>query len=276
MGLAVNVAEPSMTVVPGTGIRKFVDTLPGLGAANANNLGQYIPVAIPDTTTYPGDDYYEIELGEYYEQLHSDLPPTQLRGYRQTNTTDPTVSQFHYLGPIIVAQKDRPVRIKFTNNLPTGAGGDLFVPADTTLMGAGMGPDPNVDYTQNRAAIHLHGGNTPVDQRRHALPVDHPRGRDRRPGLRPRAPASVNVPDMPDPGDGAATFYYTNQQSARLLFYHDHAVGITRLNVYVGEAAPYLIQDDVEKKPDRRTGSSPPTRYPWSSRTRPSCPTTPS
>ena len=33
------------------------------------------------------------------------------------------------------------------------------------------------------------------------------------------------------------TFYYTNQQSARLLFYHDHAYGITRLNVYAGEAA---------------------------------------
>ena len=42
------------------------------------------------------------------------------------------------------------------------------------------------------------------------------------------------------------TFYYTNQQSGRLLFYHDHAVGITRLNVYAGEAAGYLIQDNVE------------------------------
>ena len=36
------------------------------------------------------------------------------------------------------------------------------------------------------------------------------------------------------------TFYYTNQQSARLMFYHDHAYGITRLNVYAGEAAGYL------------------------------------
>ena len=56
-----------------------------------------------------------------------------------------------------------------------------------------------------------------------------------------------NVPDMPDPGPGSQTFYYTNQQSARLLFYHDHAWGITRLNVYVGEAAGYLIQDPVEQ-----------------------------
>src|SRR5690242_3544368 len=47
------------TIKKGTGIRKFVDTLPGLGSTKANNLGQYIPIAIPDTTTYPGTDYYE-------------------------------------------------------------------------------------------------------------------------------------------------------------------------------------------------------------------------
>ena len=29
---------------------------------------------------------------------------------------------------------------------------------------------------------------------------------------------------MPDPGDGSQTFYYTNQQSARLMFYHDHSL----------------------------------------------------
>jgi FtsP/CotA-like multicopper oxidase with cupredoxin domain len=53
---------------------------------------------------------------------------------------------------------------------------------------------------------------------------------------------------MPDPGDGSMTFFYTTQQSARLLFYHDHSYGITRLNVYAGEAAGYLIVDDVERE----------------------------
>ena len=46
-------------------LTKFVDNVAGLTAAGANNLGQYIPVAIPDTTTFPGSDYYEIELGQY-------------------------------------------------------------------------------------------------------------------------------------------------------------------------------------------------------------------
>ncbi len=68
------------------GIRKFVNGLPGLGAANVNDLGQYISVATADTTTYPGSDYYEIAVVEYEKQLHSDLPPTKLRGYVQLST----------------------------------------------------------------------------------------------------------------------------------------------------------------------------------------------
>src|SRR5664280_3452312 len=63
----------------------------------------------------------------------------------------------------------------------------------------------------------------------------------------PKGVSVQNVPDMPDPGDGSMTFFYTNQQSARLMFYHDHSVGITRLNVYSGEAAGYLVTAPAEQ-----------------------------
>lgn len=226
------------------GLRKFVDSLPGLGAANANDLGQYIPVAVPDTTTYPGSDYYVIGLGEYTEQLHADLPPTKLRGYRQENGPD---NRYSYLGPIIIAQKDRPVRVKFINRLPTGVGGDLFIPVDTSVMGAGMGPNGGTEmYTQNRATLHLHGGNTPwiSDGTQHQWTT--PAGETT---SYPQGVSVKNVPDM-DGGvepQGTLTFFYTNQQSARLMFYHDHAYGITRLNVYAGEAAGYVLQDPAEQ-----------------------------
>ncbi|MFJ5715865.1 fibronectin type III domain-containing protein [Neobacillus sp. NPDC093127] len=232
-------------IVPGSGIRKFVDTLPGLGKANENNLHQYIPVAIPDTTTYPGSDYYEISLVQYSQKMHSDLPETLLRGYMQTNTEDTTVKNIpSKFGPTIVAQKNRPVRIKFTNALPTGKDGDLFLPVDTTIMGSGMGPDGKNMYTQNRATLHLHGGVTPwiSDGTPHQWIT--PAG-EKTPY--PKGVSVKNVPDMPDPGDGSMTFFYTNQQSARLMFYHDHSYGLTRLNVYAGESAGYLLQDDVEK-----------------------------
>ena len=58
--VAAKGAVTGITVtVPGAGyltpgLKKFVDTLPGLGPEEANNLGNYIPVAEPDTTTYPG------------------------------------------------------------------------------------------------------------------------------------------------------------------------------------------------------------------------------
>jgi FtsP/CotA-like multicopper oxidase with cupredoxin domain/HSP20 family molecular chaperone IbpA len=261
-------------------LRKFVDTLPGLGAGNVNNLGQYIPVAIPDTTTYPGSDYYEIEVGQYAKQMHSDMPPTRLRGYRQTNTADPTVSQFQYLGPLIISTKDRPVRVKFTNSLPTGAGGDLFVPVDTSVMGSGefeINYDPETKaviptttgmFKQNRATLHLHGGHSPwiSDGTPHQWIT--PAGEAT---SYPKGVSVVNVPDMwfdaagnaiaicagqttcavpgatNNPGPGSQTFFWSNQQSSRMMFYHDHSWGITRLNVYAGEAAGYLITDQAEQ-----------------------------
>jgi FtsP/CotA-like multicopper oxidase with cupredoxin domain len=261
----VDINLPNWSYSPN--LRKFIDSLPGLAInptpddPNINQLGQYIPVAVPDTTTYPGSDYYEIALVEYREQMHSDLPPvvgnktdpsaiggTKLRGYVQLNGGDPVP---HYMGPIIVARKGVPVRLKFVNMLPTGSGGDLFLPVDTTIMGSGMYHAEDAfgnmimgEFTQNRSTVHLHGGLSPwiSDGTPHQwiTPAgeitDYPRG-----------VGVQNVPDMPDPGPGAQTYYWTNEQSARLMFYHDHAWGITRLNVYTGVAAGYLLYDQVEE-----------------------------
>ena len=129
-------------------LTKFMDKLPGLGPAGANLLGQYIPVAKPDIVTYPGSDYYEISVVEYNEKMHTQLPATRLRGYVQTNLGTNTAvcgaagqpactsggttlwrpTRCITWDPSSSAQKDRPVRIKFTNDLPTGAAGKLFLP----------------------------------------------------------------------------------------------------------------------------------------------------
>lgn len=250
-------------------LRKFIDGLPGLGPENANDKDQYIPIAEPDKTTYPGSDYYEIGLIQYEDQMHSDLPPTTLRGYVQLSTAvvqgaaipltyknDPIlkgdntqaigVDKPHYMGPTILAMRDTPVRIKFYNLLPTGSEGNLFIPVDLSVMGAGPGPSGS-NYTQNRATIHLHGNNTVwiSDGTPHQWIT--PAGEET---PYPEGVSVVSVPDMDDvsdPHDGIQTFYYTNAHSARLMFFHDHSYGITRLNVYVGEAGPYLQTDEVEQ-----------------------------
>ena len=102
------VTKLPVVVDTGKALRKFVDTLPGIpgittyttptapagSPAGANNLGQYIPVAVPQknwvnpvTGIATTDDYYEIAAVEFTEKMHSDLPKaTHLRGYVQIST----------------------------------------------------------------------------------------------------------------------------------------------------------------------------------------------
>src|SRR5512138_1005994 len=228
----------------GTALRKFVDALPTY-CPTKNGLGQCIPLATANTTSFPGSDYYEIAVQDYTEKVHSDLPKaTRFRGYRQVNTTDPNASVNHYLGPLIVATQNRPVRVKFINSVGTGTAGNLFVPVDPTQAGAGMGPGGQT-YSQNRATLHLHGGFSPwiSDGTPHQWTA--PSGETSTTLL--RGLSTQDVPDMPAAGAGNMTFYWTNQQSGRLMFYHDHVMGLTRLNVYAGEAGGYLIRDTQEQ-----------------------------
>jgi spore coat protein A len=48
---------------------------------------------------------------------------------------------------------------------------------------------------------------------------------------------------MGAPPAASFNYYYPNDQSARMVWYHDHAVGITRLNAYAGLASAYIIRD---------------------------------
>ena len=242
-------------------IRKFVDTLAGLTSAHKNNLGNFIPVAKP--MAYPADptaDYYEIGVKQYTQQLHSELAPAKFRGYVDLNpAADGTANganNSNYLGPVIIAYRDKPVRVKMVNQLPFGpvdpltgrSPGDLFLPVDTTMEGAGVGPlGGNILYPQNRAEFHLHGGLSPWISDGTPHQWNTPAGE---PSPYKKGVSNRNVPDMGagTDGDGITTYYWTNQQSGRFMFYHDHSFGMTRLNVYAGEAAGYLIVDPQEDK----------------------------
>ena len=305
------------------GMRKFVDDLPGMctpPACPTTAGSKYIPTAVPTQKKYDGvaADEYVIGLVQYRTSFSQDLPDTLVRGYVQIETPenadisqhfplmnanldptkDPTpvmigdqqlygVTPPQYLGPIVTATKNKPVRVTFRNLLPTGAGGDLFLPTDSSMMGSGnlptapMGqmdpaddktvydgvrnpfcttqtPKPDTCFKDDRALLHFHGGITPwiSDGTPHQWIT--PAGEDT---TYPQGVAVKNVPDMKvDPNnpnsptvcgeatDGCQTYYYTNQQSARMMWLHDHAWGITRLNVYAGEATGYLLADDTEKK----------------------------
>ncbi|WP_030269810.1 fibronectin type III domain-containing protein [Micromonospora globosa] len=246
--------DPDGRPVPGTGIRKFADPLPLPGQPATAGLGARLPVAVPDTITWPGCDYYEIGLQEYAQRLHRDLPATRLRGYRQLNlgtdasghnTVGPPDRPWH-LGPMIVARRGRPVRIKFINQLPTGRAGELFLPVDETVDGAGAGPlDGPAPYPQNRAVPHLSGAQTGWISAGNPWQWVTPAGEIT---PYPTGVGVTPVPDMPPPGAGATTLYFPNDQSGRLMWLHDNTLGLSRLTVYSGQIALYLLTDPAEER----------------------------
>jgi spore coat protein A len=89
----------------------------------------------------------------------------------------------------------------------------------------------------NRIATHVHGGLTPWFSDGTPFQWFDPKGLT--------GPSFMNVPGT-SPPTGTATHYYPMEQSARLLWYHDHAIGITRTNAYAGLASALVLVDDFE------------------------------
>ena len=201
------------------GVRKFVQPLRALG-----NSG--IPVATK--TSRGGIDFYNLEVAEFRDALHPDLyagssnTGTKLWGYADNG------GLHRYLGGVVVANRGTPSVLTVTNRLPNSHP----LPVDTTLMGA----EPGVPV--NRIATHLHGGFTPWNSDGGPLAWFSPHQ---------RGPSFLNGTFQGGAGvPGQAQYYYTNDQSARLMWYHDHAVGITRLNAYAGIASAYVLKDAIE------------------------------
>jgi spore coat protein A len=129
---------------------------------------------------------------------------------------------------VIVAKKDRPVWLKVKNNLSDGP---HPLPVDTTLMGVVNGQN------DNRICTHLHGGFVPWTSDGGPYAWIDPHG-----NVGPSFVPAINGTGVP----GETLLYYPNQQTGRLMWYHDHAIGMTRLNAYVGIATGYLLVDDYE------------------------------
>jgi spore coat protein A, manganese oxidase len=113
-------------------------------------------------------------------------------------------------GPTIEARGGEEIVVEWPNQLPA----KHFLPIDHNLMGAENG------LPEARTVVHLHGGRVP--------------------------PESDGWPeDWYAPGK-SATYRYPNNQDAALLWYHDHAMGINRLNICAGMAGLYVIRDSFE------------------------------
>lgn len=212
------------------GLRKFAQPLRGVGPRG-------IPVAAPDAFPAPatGVTHYSLAIAQFTDQLHPTLGPTTLWGYHPAVPLGGGVQSQRHLGGIIVAQRDRPVQITFTNILPP----KHILPVDTSANFS------DAKQRQNAAVTHLHGGLTPWISDGGPFAWFTPGGQYG-PSIMDKAGNNLYKLLNPNLKPGQAEHYYPNNQSARLVWYHDHAHDLTRLNAYAGIASAYIIRDRFE------------------------------
>jgi spore coat protein A len=167
--------------------------------------------ATPTSGTAGGTASYTMAVREVSQQLHSQLPATRVWGYG----SGPTGAS--YPGPSILASTGNPVTVTWANDLRDALGNlrtTHYLPVDLCLRG------PDTEGATARVVTHLHGGHVPAA-------VDG-------------YPEATLLPGQ------QTTYVYPNTQDAGTLWYHDHAMGITRLNVIMGLAGFYLLTDATE------------------------------
>jgi spore coat protein A len=178
------------------------------------------PVATPDTGSPGAAATYTITMREFEQQLHSQLPPSRVWGYDAGHG-----APLHTPGPIVVARTDQPVTVNWVNDIRdfiTNAPrtNDHYLDVDTMTDGEGMVCIHGAE-DKAKTVVHLHGGHVPQ--------------------------AFDGYPESTFlPADPPVPYIYPNDQQASYLWFHDHALGITRLNVYMGLAGAYLMRDSVE------------------------------
>lgn len=234
-----------------------------------------VPPAMPKTATItiPGQgvgDYYEIGVRQFRQQvLPPGLPETTVWGYG--SITHP--GTFNYPAFTIEAKWRRPVRVKWVNELVDESGNFLphLLPVDPTLHwanppGGESGRDSTPSFLTTPGPYegpvpivsHVHGAKVGEESDGFTeawylpaasdIPAEYARVGSYYDEFHALAIGRWGTPWEP----GSATFTYPNRQPAGTIWYHDHALGMTRLNVYAGMAGFYLLRggpnDETSKK----------------------------
>src|SRR5512133_2260266 len=186
-------------------------------AGVGGRLAKYLePVPLPGTgivvAAPSGLNSYEFAQVQIARRLHPQLPATPLWAYDDGSGLAGQAGSF---GMAVVARSGTPLQVSFTNELPETY--PAWIPVDTRLTPLG---------NRVRLMTHLHGGFVAAES-------------DGNPAV---------TPNGFGPGE-TQTVLYTNQlpqMPASLLWFHDHGLGATRLNVFAGLAAAYILRDEFD------------------------------
>ncbi|WP_156312149.1 multicopper oxidase family protein [Lysinibacillus contaminans] len=159
-------------------------------------------------SSFPNADYHELQMKEAKHRFHKDFPQSNIWGYDGLCP-----------GPTIEATKDKTTCVKYNNRLPI----KHFLPVDYTLHSVS-------DSQEVRTVVHLHGANVDWESDGN--------------------PESWYSKDFIHTGPKfkREVHEYTNHQPGTTMWYHDHTMGLTRLNVYAGLAGFYLLRDTSEDR----------------------------
>lgn len=259
--------------------------IPG-GTLDPNSVSKFvtpllIPPVMPRARITRNVDYYEISMKQITQQiLPPELPATTVWGYGAVRSSNPQGLLLHNAPSLTIeAHANRPVEIKWINDLKDADGNYLphLLPVDQTLHWAN--PPGGMDGRDTRPAF----SETPGPYTGPVPIVSHVHGAvgvgDESDGYAESwyLPDAANIPDGYATegtwydyfagkaqsrygaawGPGFATFRYPNHNRASTIWYHDHAMGMTRLNVYAGPAGFYILRggrDGDLAVRDRRTG----------------------
>ncbi len=256
--LALPVRSQSTELLDPLAIPKWVNQLEG-------PIPVYVPVNITDNNGDVIRQEYVVTVSEFYQQIlpatdENGIPtgfaPTKVWGYGGP-AKDASTGQYLGIvkntpGPTFDAIRNIPIQVKWINNLVDSEGKPLssMFAVDPTIHWANPGqmtmPTPPVTappfppgYTEAQSPVpivtHLHGGEVP------SVYDGGPDAWFTANGL--HGPTySTAVPTDPN----AAVYEYPNTQEPTTLWYHDHALGITRINIMSGLVGFYTLRDPAD------------------------------
>ena len=226
-------------------------------------------------------DYYEISMRQISQQiLPAGLPATTVWGYGAVTSESKKGLLLHNAPSLTIEAKwNTPVRVRWINDLVDDNGNHLphLLPVDPTLHwanppGGEMGRDTRPTFTSTPGqytgpvpiVTHVHGSaGVQDDSDGYAEAWYLPSAGDIPSGYATEGTwydffaGKANANYGVTWGPGFATFQYPNSQRASTIWYHDHTLGMTRLNVYAGPAGFFIIRGGPEGDGavlDARTG----------------------
>jgi FtsP/CotA-like multicopper oxidase with cupredoxin domain len=220
--------QVSQTALAGASVTKFVTPLPAFAGRRVRGPSVQIGAEEFQQNVLP-DSFYSSLAAPFHAG-------TYLWGYAVGPTGAPAAPQFP--GVTVEALRGHPITATYVNSLPLSPVLRNYLTIDQTIhwadpLAAGMSMSP---YTGPiPTVVHLHGGEN------QSTSDGVPEGWFTNTGLHGKGYSTYAAT-----GANSTVYYYPNNQQATTLWFHDHALGITRINVFSGMAAFYLLRDQYD------------------------------